>query len=529
MRNPPAIRLTYGRLALLVTAIWTVVFTVGLVLPHAHARVTDEPPSLAAAEDLYQRYAIGAAEEMLVEYIRANPDDRDACELIVHYRVVYDDPTQYFLNADQFRGLLDRCPATEQMEIIFAVGRNPELAARDMDASTAVALGCIREFQGESEAALKLYREGLALVDQNESGDQSNSEYDDATADRARLGILDSLIDLGWYREYVETMRVSEFLASADEFHIYMNHLKNGRYLEMIPPLVSHESGQYETRWVLAGLGAGCCWLLFVLHLSRAGQWPARTFALAFAALVLGALSAYGTIVALLITEEYLPFSRLEPTLINELIHMILGVGLREELIKLVCFLPLAPFLLRANDRTVLTVAALVGLGFAIEENILYYADYGGTAIVARFLTANFLHMSLTGFVAYYFILALRNGGEAWSDFAAQFGLVVLIHGVYDFLLGERFQRGELLAMVVHIWLAYQFLLLFARLDQGGARRLPITYVFVGAMALLAGIGYLMLVPEMGPAEAARQTVLQLVGVAMITLVFFISFREPVG
>lgn len=527
MRRAPAIRLTYGRLALLVTAIWTGAFFIGLALSWAGDFQLERLSPVEGAERLYQRAELSAAEKKLTKYLLENPEDRAAYLVLVHYRVLFgglkniSGEAGFFLTDDQFQGLLARSPDARQLRLFqtAAVLKNPAKSRpAQMDGITTVALARLQNHRGDTEAALTLYRRGLELF-------TTQSEI----SRPARVGVLDALIELGWYVEFVETMRAPAFREIADEFHTYINHLKSGEYLAMIPPLIQHESGKYELRWVIAGLAAGACWFLFILHMARARHWPWHVFLLAAFALCLGAMSAYGTIVALLITEEYVPFSKLEPTLINEMIHMLLGVGLREELLKLICFLPLAPFLIHKNNATVLTIAALVGLGFAIEENILYYGDYGGSVIIARFLTANFLHMSLTGFAGYYLVLALRRGGESWSDFVAQFGLVVLLHGAYDFLLGNQIENGGLLAMIVHIWLTYQFLTLFAQLDTGDNRRIPITYVFVGAMALLAGIGYLMLVPELGAAGAFRSSIVQLVGVATITVVFFVSFREPVS
>jgi RsiW-degrading membrane proteinase PrsW (M82 family) len=531
VKRLPVIRLTYARLILLVCVIWTGVFVFGVAQSALDDASASDLSPVAAAEELYQRARLSAAEQRLSDHLLENPDDRAAYYTLVRYRVLFaglesvSGEAGFYLSDAQFRGLLARSTVARQLRLLFEFASKSRGAATapNLDGASTVALARLRENQGDQESALALYRRGLVL------SERESARIPSTDVASARVGILDALIELGWFVEFVETMSAPGFVEVADDFHTYIHRLKTGRYLAMVPPLIQYESGKYELRWVLAGLAAGACWLVFLLHMGRARFWPWHVFVLAAAALLLGAASAYGTIVALLITEEYLPFSKLETTMVNEMIHMVFGVGLREELLKLICFLPLTPFLMRKNNATVLTVAALVGLGFAIEENILYYADYGGGVIIARFLTANFLHMSLTGFAGYYFVAAMRRGGESWSDFAAQFGLVILLHGAYDFLLSGQIENGGFLAMIVHIWLTYQFLNLFSRLDSGGARRLPITYVFVGAMALLAGIGYLMLLPELGAAEALRSSISELVGLATITVVFFVAFREPVG
>jgi RsiW-degrading membrane proteinase PrsW (M82 family) len=448
------------------------------------------------------------------------------------------------LSETELARLLSASPHAQQLRLLYdfaheadwrAAARSPMYAPAD--GGVFVATSNIRTRQGETETALDLYRQGLARLKSSdeaagETGASPAGAPASATGERmrdARLGILNSLTELQWYAEFTRTMRDPEFYAVADDFHLYIDHLKTGNYLAMVGPLLRSETARYKWRWVIAALATGLCWATLLLHMGRAGHWSPGDFALALSALVLGGLSTYATIVTLLIGEEFVPLSRLTPTFFNELVHMILGVGLREELLKLLGFLPLVPFLLRKDKQTVLIIAACAGLGFATEENILYYADSSGQAIIARFLTANFFHMTLTGFAGYYLVLALRGDGATYSDFAAQFALVVLLHGAYDFLLGDRIANGQFFALMIHVWLAYQFLNLLMELDQRGRRRIPATYVFVGTMAILTGIGYLMLVPEFGLAGAAQASLLQLVDVATITLVFFVVFREPVG
>src|SRR5205823_5797400 len=76
----------------------------------------------------------------------------------------------------------------------------------------------------------------------------------------------------------------------------------------------------------------------------------------------------------------------------------------------IVLFLPLVPALLRRGSRIeAMTCGALVGLGFAAEENIGYFHRFGAQATLPRFLTANFFHMSLTAVVALSVFDTLRG------------------------------------------------------------------------------------------------------------------------
>src|SRR5207244_7138900 len=110
---------------------------------------------------------------------------------------------------------------------------------------------------------------------------------------------------------------------------------------------------------------------------------------------VLGILSIYPTLLAVVTEESIFKFKMVNQPL-PDAIYFVAGVGLREELAKLLLFLPLLPALLRRGSRIeAMTCGALVGLGFAAEENIGYFSELAPGVALSRFLTANFLHMPL--------------------------------------------------------------------------------------------------------------------------------------
>jgi RsiW-degrading membrane proteinase PrsW (M82 family) len=116
----------------------------------------------------------------------------------------------------------------------------------------------------------------------------------------------------------------------------------------------------------------------------------------------------------------------------DEIVYCVSGIGLREELAKLVLFAPLLILLRRATAAQVLAVAASVGLGFAALENINYFEGGRSSAVWARFLTANFLHFALTGLAGLALWQAVRN--SAWlPHFVWVFVGAVVFHGLWDF------------------------------------------------------------------------------------------------
>ena len=117
---------------------------------------------------------------------------------------------------------------------------------------------------------------------------------------------------------------------------------------------------------------AGCCWFVFLWQVLRISWLDAR-IAICLIAVALGVLSIWPT-GFLILYQEVRWNVRASIELVPGLRFFILGVGLREELAKLICLLPLMPLLVRRRDEMLALVAsACVGLGFAAEENINYF------------------------------------------------------------------------------------------------------------------------------------------------------------
>src|SRR5207244_9548964 len=101
---------------------------------------------------------------------------------------------------------------------------------------------------------------------------------------------------------------------------------------------------------------------------------------------VLGILSIYPTLLAVVTEESIFKFKMVNQPL-PDAIYFVFGVGLREELCKLLLFLPLLPALLKRGSRIeAMTCGALVGLGFAAEENVGYFLRYDAATAMPRFL-----------------------------------------------------------------------------------------------------------------------------------------------
>src|SRR5260221_1142672 len=275
---------------------------------------------------------------------------------------------------------------------------------------------------------------------------------------------------------------------------------------------------------LLALLSRGL-WLVITTRLGRIAdkiEGRAWLYATAF---VLGIFSVYPTLLFSIVEESVFKFKIVEQPL-PDAIYFVVGVGLREELSKLLLFLPLLAILLKRGSRIeAMTCGALVGLGFAAEENIGYFQHFAASAAISRFLTANFLHMSLTALVALSVFDAARGRSTSRDRVDVIFPLVVCIHGAYDFFLSDpEFSRFSLVSMLLLIFVARQFLrqLLIAssRAEEEGVLRL-----FVASLALITGVSYIYATTLVGPLMAIRLIALRGVagGLGLYT------FRLPRG
>jgi RsiW-degrading membrane proteinase PrsW (M82 family) len=177
--------------------------------------------------------------------------------------------------------------------------------------------------------------------------------------------------------------------------------------------------------WVVMSAMAGLIWFL-VIHMGACV--PVRLWWRGLLGFGLGVMSIPLTL--FLITAEQNWFGVQSSFDNPDIIYCISGIGLREETAKLVLFVPMLFLLRKAQAAHVLAVAASVGLGFAVEENINYFA--GGSDVWVRFISANFLHFALTGLTGLALWQTVRN--SKWlPHFAWIFVGAVMYHGLYDF------------------------------------------------------------------------------------------------
>lgn len=273
---------------------------------------------------------------------------------------------------------------------------------------------------------------------------------------------------------------------------------------------------------LVLALISGLVWFTLCAQMGLVDERRRFRIPLYLSAFVLGVASTYVTL-ALGLVEHAFGFEEKGQPLADA-IYFVVGVGLREELSKVLMLLPLIPIVLRwGRRREALACGALVGLGFAAEENIGYF-HMGLSTALARFLTANFLHVSTTGIAAVAIDDHVRGREASEGDLSRALMTVVAAHGLYDFFLSSgSVAGGSFLSMVVFVLLARRFV---GALRDLPGREKPLLRSFCVGLAIVAGATFVYASALVGPVPAALALAEGALGLAIVALVFVQELRN---
>ena len=109
-------------------------------------------------------------------------------------------------------------------------------------------------------------------------------------------------------------------------------------------------------------------------------------------------------------------------TSVSQAIYCFAGIGIRQAAV-----FPAAGSVGRGTPLELAAGAKLAGIGFAAEENVNYFSNSLGSAVSGRFLTANFLHLALTGLCQ-----GLKWPRTHGANILAIFIAAVTVHGLYN-------------------------------------------------------------------------------------------------
>jgi RsiW-degrading membrane proteinase PrsW (M82 family) len=251
----------------------------------------------------------------------------------------------------------------------------------------------------------------------------------------------------------------------------------------------------------LLGLLTGACWFLFLFQSIQVRGWgDYRRWGLP-AAVALGVLSVWPTLFLIYWQEQAWGLEE-SVEVAAGIRENILGVGLREEFSKFVCFLPLLPLVVWKRDElAALLFAGGVGLGFGIEENIGYIGGSIATATLGRMLVTAPFHMAMTALVGVAAYRACVWPRQCIPAFVATFVVVFIGHGLYDaVIIVPALQDYAIVSMVIFVAVIYQFFRELRPLqsEQQARHAISLTATFLFCVSTVAAATFVYLCAAVG-------------------------------
>lgn len=375
-------------------------------------------------------------------------------------------------------------------------------------------LGDLHFLAGEGAAALREYRAEAAAYPEAAYARRSAVALARYEEDRTAMG---------------ELLADDSVRRAMDPAALLGEQAWMGDHGGMAPSILRLETRLLTSPHVVPALFTAAIWF-FILLSFRSGWRSFLTPSLL--AFLSGILSAALTLYAVMIQEVIRGFeSGPEDPAFDQFLYYLAGVSLREEVLKLLCFLPLALWLRRRGTALdALLLAGLVGLGFAFQENLSYFRAESSTYTAwLRLLTANVLHFSLTGIAGHALWRMLARGGRGWEEFLVTFLAVVFAHGCYNSLIAiPAFAGYAVLGPIVIAAIAYQYFdPLRHHLEVAGLHRRPSPLgIFVIGSALLCCAILIGSSPGMPFRFAAGAFVSTVAAMIPLAFAFISRFRD---
>jgi RsiW-degrading membrane proteinase PrsW (M82 family) len=134
---------------------------------------------------------------------------------------------------------------------------------------------------------------------------------------------------------------------------------------------------------------------------------------------------------------KYALHFELNGEIVNDALYCVFGIGVIEELVKIIPFLIVLRFTKVIKEPIdYIMYASLAALGFSFVENFMYFQDGSLNIIHSRALTASISHMIDSSIIAYGLILAkFKYKKSPVLFFFLFFFIAAFAHGFYDFWL----------------------------------------------------------------------------------------------
>ena len=330
----------------------------------------------------------------------------------------------------------------------------------------------------DDEAALKHFRRELEISPKS---------------DFSRRGEVDALLALERSEELAPLLGDAGFAEAVGGQRFEDAAIATGSWGKLVAWHAHRIVTRNSAIWLVVTAFAAGIWWVIVAALGRLERFRSGRAGIYYLALASGFLSTFVVLGVVIWQERVLGLTQ-NGDLANDLIYCISGIGLREELIKLLFFAPLLPVLLkRKSSMEALAAGACVGVGFAAAENLIYFGPGAEGGMFPRFLTANFFHAALTGIASLALFHFARWPKTRWEEFIGTFVAVIVAHGMYDALAGlvpQLADQFQIFAIIIFAVTANYFLARAREVREGGPAAVSPLGVFVVGAALLVAIAW---------------------------------------
>ena len=208
-------------------------------------------------------------------------------------------------------------------------------------------------------------------------------------SDFSRFQLLEMNIALDNEEEVRRLIAIPEFRRLADWHYLVELGIRTKSIGLITEGITRMEILRAKSPFMPLSLLAGLVWFTVLVKLGGVTKLSSSRLWVFVLAVFAGLFSGIPTLVLRVWQEDILGFE-LNGEFVNDLLFCISNIALREEISKLLLFIPLVPILLKRRSQIEwLIAAACVGLGFAIMENVGYFNRSGPIALT-RMLTASF-------------------------------------------------------------------------------------------------------------------------------------------
>ncbi|QDT04628.1 hypothetical protein K227x_30210 [Rubripirellula lacrimiformis] len=324
--------------------------------------------------------------------------------------------------------------------------------------------------------------------------------------------------DVTAIRRLASDPQYQSLISPSDRLLIAESDQDWGKIFWIIPLLMAERMDNAMAAGLAVFAAAG--WFVVLMQMGQADARTGVRWWLCLVGVALGCLSIWPT--HLLNIWQEINWDLLEgDDWFQNVKYYVLGVGLREELAKLLLLLPLMPFLAsRRNTIEALLVSASVGLGFAMVENMGYFSRSGGTDSMGRFLTANFAHIAMTGLIGLAVARVIWKQQDV-SHALLVFLLVMLAHGFYDAAIAvPELSEYSIGGMILFILLAYAFFHEVRMAYVPRSETISLTATFLFAVSAMTATTFMYVSWQVGLIAAATLLATDIVSLALLVYMY---------